>query len=332
MLAGLVVQALGLVVFARHPSPVVNMILNFAIGVGQGCVEVVTNFGVIRMEREGESRLMNLAHAAFCVGGVVGPLAVGAYLRLFEQWGGGWRLVYPVSGVLVLAAIVMFSSVRFPAEPGADAQGGQGQRAGGGRARVFTPLLGILTVMLFLYVSAEIGFSNWASEYFVEVAGATASLGALMVATLWLGVLAGRLGLSLWFTSDRQDLAILALSLLSGASVLLLRASRGIPLAAIAVFLTGLGYSGVYPMVMALVGRLFQTGRAVGIASTGGGVGSFAFPLVMGYLSERVGIGRAFFLCAVESGLLALLAIAVMAMRPRSSDPTAAARGGRNTE
>jgi fucose permease len=324
MLAGLVMQALGLAFFARSPSPAVNMVLNFATGIGQGCAELVTNYGVMRMEREGESRLMNLLHAAFCVGGVVGPFAAGAYLGVSEGWGDAWRLIYPAVGVVAVGAFVMFTRLRFPPEVPHGAAA-----AAVARSRAGTPLLAIFDLMLALYVSAEIGFSSWASEYFVKVLGASASVGALMVSVLWLGILAGRLGLSFWFAGDRQDIAILILSVVSALAVLLLRTIGVVPVAALAVFLSGLGFSGVYPMVMTLVGRWFRSGRAVGVVATGGGLGSFAFPFLMGYVGQVAGIASSFLLCAAAVGVLSLLAAVVIAVRPRAS---AAPRAGRNTQ
>jgi nitrate/nitrite transporter NarK len=70
-------------------------------------------------------------------------------------------------------------------------------------------------------------------------------------------------------------------------------------------------------MVMTLVGRWFRSGRAVGIVSTGGGIGSFVFPFLMGYLGQLTGIGTAFLLCAVTSGAVAVLAVVVTVLRPR---------------
>ena len=332
LVVGLAVEALGLFLLARHPSPVLNMILNFGIGIGQGCAEVVTNFGVIRMERPGESRLMNLVHASFCVGGVIGPLGVGAYIGLAERGGFDWRLLYPVIGALVVVAVVMFARLRFPDEPQPGGSHPDETGASPAGARVPTPVLALLTLMLLCYVGAELGFSSWVSEYFVVVRSATPSFGALMVSVLWLGVLAGRLGFSFWFRSDRQDLAVVGLAVASGLSILLLRAVGTLGAAVLAVLLTGLGFSGVYPMVMTLVGRWFRSARAVGIAATGGGLGSFLFPFLMGFLGEILGIESSILFCAAATGLLAIVGGAVIVLRPRSTTPTAPTQARRHTE
>ena len=327
MVWGLAVEALGLLLFARTPSPLVNMLLSFSVGVGQGCVEVVTNYAVIGLEKPGESRLMNLAHASFCVGGVLGPLGVGAYMSLADSAGFDWRLLFPVIGVLAALATFMFTRLRFRDQAAASAE--RGRASGGRRARW---LLVVFSLMLLFYVSGEIGFSNWVSEYFVKLRGATEALGALMVSVLWLGLLGGRLAFSFWFRSERQDLAVLALAVFAGLSVVIVHSAPGLALAVPAVLLTGLGFSAIYPMVMSQVGHWLPSPKAVGIAATGGGVGSLFFPLLMGYLGEVVDIGVSILICSAASGIVAILGIGVVVAVRRARSPTGAAGEGRNRE
>ena len=77
---GLILGAASMSLFVRWPSPWLNMALNFCVGLCQGPIEVVTNLEVMHMERKGQSRLLNMVHAAFSVGGIVGPAAVGFLL------------------------------------------------------------------------------------------------------------------------------------------------------------------------------------------------------------------------------------------------------------
>ncbi len=68
-------------------------------------------------------------------------------------------------------------------------------------------------------------------------------------------------------------------------------------LASLTFFCAGLGYSAIYPLIMAIVGRHFKynQGAAVGFAATGGGVGSFVFPFIMAAISNVLGIHKGFF-------------------------------------
>jgi MFS family permease len=88
---------------------------------------------------------------------------------------------------------------------------------------------------------------------------------------------------------------------------------------AAAVFVAGLGFSAIYPVVMALMGRHLRTGQslAVAMASTGGGVGAFVFPFAMTALFDRIGIARGFGLYAGLTGVMLVLVIAAVGVVKR---------------
>jgi MFS family permease len=77
------------------------------------------------------------------------------------------------------------------------------------------------------------------------------------------------------------------------------------------LFLTGFGYSGIYPLVMNIVGSRYKTGAAVGFISTGGGVGSLVFPFALAFLADRIGLRGAFFFCLFLNGVLFVLSAAL---------------------
>jgi MFS family permease len=76
-----------------------------------------------------------------------------------------------------------------------------------------------------------------------------------------------------------------------------------------AAFLTGLSFSGIYPMVVSLVGVWFQgSTTAVGICSTAGGVGLLVFPLAIAALAQTWGLDRALLASTAFDFLLAVIA------------------------
>jgi fucose permease len=309
LLAGLAVGAVSLQFFVRWPSPSLNFLLNLAIGFCQGTMEVVTNLEVIHMEQKGKSRLMNLMHAAFSMGAIAGPAVVGWLL------GGGSTgyAVFPATGALLALMLVLFGLTRFPRLDQTD-EGGEK----GGIRLLRQPIILILTFLLFLYVGGELGISTWLSEYFVKVLGAPPSLGALSVSILWVGILAGRLAVSLGYHGFRQERIILGLAVLVTAAVGLLLLLRSIAAVAGIVFLVGVGYSAIYPLGMTVVGRYYKSGVAVGVVATGGGVGSFIFPFAMAALSDAVGLRGGFLFTLLVNGALAAFALGLMgAVRSR---------------
>jgi len=309
LVAGLLLIAVCMLFFMRWPSPWLNLVLNLMVGLGQGTIEVVTNLEVIHMERKGQSRLMNLMHAAFSVGAIVGPAAVGILV------GAGLRgtvVFLAAAGPLVLMAL-LFGTTRFPRIAQEDEHG---QKQGLGLLR--SPILLLLTLFLLLYVGAELGVSTWVSEYFVKVLSTAASTGAYSVSLFWMGLFAGRLGVSVLYRGTRQEYLVLGLSVLSAAAlgfVLLVSSTTAV---AVGVFLTGLGMSALYPLVMAMVGRFFKSGFAVGTASTGGGLGSFTFPFLMAVVSEGIGLRGGFWFYFGLTLILVILSLVIVAVTRRA--------------
>jgi fucose permease len=261
------------------------------------------------MERKGQSRLMNLMHAAFSVGAIVGPAAVGVLMGAGLK---GTIVFLAAAGPLLLVAL-LFGTAKFPRLVQEDEHGNRY-----GLRLLRSPILLLLTLFLLLYVGSELGISTWVSEYFVKVLATAASTGAYSVSLFWLGIFAGRLGVSVLYRGTRQEYVLLGLSLLSALSLGFVLLASSPAAVAVGVFLTGLGLSALYPLIMAMVGRYFKSGFAVGTAATGGGLGSFTFPFLMAVVSENIGLRGGFWFYLGLTLVLVALSIAVIAVARRT--------------
>ncbi|HGE71973.1 TPA: MFS transporter, partial [Candidatus Poribacteria bacterium] len=183
---GLALQFLGLLFFASTPFVLLNLLLNLMIGFGQGGTEVVVNFSVVRIEKGGRSRLMNLMHAAFSIGAVIGPYIVIMLMRAEFGWQAIYRLMSFVS--LIMAGIFWFLPFKKLTD---DEKIGSKVKI---RSLISDSVLILSFLILLIYVGSELGVSNWVSEYYVKYFGSSVNTGALMVSIFWVGLLAGRLG------------------------------------------------------------------------------------------------------------------------------------------
>lgn len=303
-------EAICLTLFARHPSALLNTLLNFGIGIGFGATEVVTNYQIIFLERRGESRLMNFVHSAFCVGAVIGPPAVAGLLRSPL----GWESIFALSALLVagmgvLFVLTPFTAIDIPEET----------TAGKPRRSYLNAILMVLFVSLFLYVGIEIGVSNWLSEYFIHELDASLSTGAVIGGAFWLGILLGRIGLSVVYRGTGQTGVLFGLSCGSCICLLLLIISKRIFVSALLLFFTGVALSGIFPLIMAIVGMTFRDGVAVGVVASGGGIGAFCFPFLIAVLADFIGFHGAFVFCfGVSIAMTILTFILLLACRKRS--------------
>ncbi len=310
---GLALQFLGLLFFASTPFVLVNLLLNLMIGFGQGGTEVVVNFSVVRIEKGGRSRLMNLMHAAFSVGAVVGPYIVITLMRADL----GWQTIYRLMSFISLIMAVIFWFLPFKKLTGNDEKSDNKVKI---TSLISNPVLILSFLILLIYVGSELGVSNWVSEYYVKYFGSSVNIGALMVSIFWIGLLTGRLGTSLFYKGSRPELVALCLATTCTVSLIFALLAKSPFIAGIGFCISGLGYSAIYPLIMALVGRYFSyaQGAAVGFAATGGGIGSFVFPFIMSAIAQAFGIHNGFFFYIALNILMVglILAIIKQAQKP----------------
>ncbi len=311
---GLALQFLGLLFFASTPFVVLNLLFYLVIGFGQGGTEVVVNFSVVRMEKGGQSRLMNLMHAAFSVGAVVGPYLVIMLMRAEL----GWQTIYRIMGFVSLIVAGIFLFLPFSRlTAGAEKADRQVQV----KNLIGSPVLILSFLILLIYVGSELGVSNCVSEYYVRYFGSSANTGAFMVSIFWLGLLAGRLATSFFYKGSRPESVALGLAITCTVSLTFALFMKSPIMAGIGFCLAGLGYSAIYPLIMALVGRRFSEaqGAAVGFAATGGGIGSFVFPFIMSTLAQAFGIHNGFFFYIALNILMVGLISAIIRQARKSS-------------
>jgi len=324
MTVGLGLQALGVGVFGLLPKVEFNMAALFLLGIGQGTTEVATNYSVVRMEPAGASRLMNLVHAAFTIGAVATPALAAFLIDLSSQW----RMVYLVMAGLSLLIVGGLNIGSLPFVPPLR----QARKARYPlRSLVARPLLWLLTLMFFLYVGAEMGISAWISEFYVKTFGVSPEVGAMSVSVYWLGILLGRLLTSWFYRGTRPARALLGFGTVATVCLFLALVFEHRWIGTLLFFATGLGYSAIYPLGISLTGQAFaqDQGMAIGIVSTGGGVGACCFPFMMSAIADTFGILSGFWfylgltagMALAMSGIVVLLGAASQARTRNRQDP-----------
>ena len=303
LILGLCFQAVGMFFFGSDPRWVFNLGLLTFVGFGQGMLEIGANCSVIQLERQGQSRLMNLMHSAFTIGAVAAPLLSG--LILDQEF--HWRFVYLLlAGASALLACGLFGC-RFPEMK---TIAGIGKRLQAFRSG----FLLCCTVGILLYVGVEMGVSSWIGEFYVVVAGGSLISASFLVSVFWGGILLGRLGMGLFYFGHRHDRVLLLFSGLTVLSFVWMLFSESGSSLFLSAFVTGIGLSVIYPTIMVLVGKRYSEdqGLSVGIVASGGGIGAFFFPLVMGWLADSTSLRVGFSFFALMSIVMLGVIIAIV--------------------
>lgn len=310
---GLLIQAAGMSLFGAHSGLPWNLMAWFLVGLGEGGTEVVSNYCIVRIDRTGQSRVMNLMHSAFTVGAVLCPIAVGSLFQL----GLPWRYMYLAVGATCAATALAFCLVDFGEAGGRPQNTGAASTALAGLIR--NPLLMMLCLVVLLYVGAEVGVATWVAEYFVDVHGWSAAVAAYSVSVFWGGLLCGRVLAWAVYHGHRQEQFLVVLCATATLGICLSLVA-GVPLVTMAlVFAGGLGYSCVYPVVMTITGLRFTAEQSLAVAaiSTAGGLGSLACPYVMSGIAERFGVAAGFWFYGAVTVSMLLTSLVVLLLSRR---------------
>ncbi|MGD0939693.1 MAG: MFS transporter [Terracidiphilus sp.] len=276
LILGLALIAIALYVLPRSPGFRSILFLLFLLGVGGGIV--VTGANALASDAGGAHRAtaLNLVNLFFGLGGLTTPFISA---NLFKS---NWvRLCYTVATLTVIAVAVQAATTMPP--PSGDARflfADAGPVLG-------QPLLFLLGLFLFLYITCEVGVWNWLPRHLI--AQGIPESRALNILSLGfaLGLLIGRVGVSpILMSVSPVDVTLVASVAMAVSTYLMLRTSKPIT-AAILVFIAGVSMAPVFPTTLAIVGTAFprMTGTAMGIVITCGWIGLAVSSRIIGAIA-----------------------------------------------
>ena len=273
-------------------------------GLGFGVAEVALNTLLINIGGERRANLLNFTHLFFGVGAFLAPPIVAYAVAAGLSWrvcfaaaavamaaiGGGWSRLH-VDGVAVPAAV---------------------QRRVG---RAVRSRLGyLLAAILGVYVGVEMGLGGWLTKYMVSERGVTLTYASNALSLYWMGLAAGRLALSALSHRVGETALLLGLTVVSG---LALPAGLLAPVPWLAVLcfaVTGLGFSGIFPVVIALGGRHHphDTAGITSVMITGAGIGGIVVPWAMSAIADAAGLRAGMVFYAVMGASMVGLSMLVV--------------------
>jgi fucose permease len=264
LILGLALISIALFALPRSSGFRSVVLLLFLLGVGGGIVVTGANALVSDVAEAHRATALNLVNLFFGLGGLATPFISA---NLFKR---DWvRLCYTVA-ILTVVTLGIQASTRMPPPTGA----GRFILADAG-AVLGRPLLLLLGLFLFLYVSCEVGIWNWLVRHLI--AQGIPESRALNILSLGfaLGLLIGRVAVSpILVHVSAINVTLAASAGMAIATFLMLRTAR--PSTAFAlVFLAGLSMAPVFPTTLAIVGDAFprMTGTAIGFVITCGWAG-----------------------------------------------------------
>ncbi|MGW7259111.1 MFS transporter [Streptomyces sp. NPDC054834] len=284
-------------------------------GIGGSLLQ--TTVLVVLSEHHGplRDRALVEANAGASATALAAPLVVGSLKAAGGAW--NWSLVLPLAAAGVMYAVFR----REPLRPGTD-----GPAPGSGdpnAAPRFSATFWILAALCGVVVGAEFCLVFYGSPQLTTVVGLTTGQAATAMSAFYAGELLGRLaGSSVTGTGTPQRATprlVAAALTVTAVGFLVLWKSSVTWLALAGLFLSGLGMANLFPLTLSLAvsGAPGQTDRATARVQLLVGAAIMLAPLLLGSLSDLLGVRTAF----GAAGLLIPLAALLLALGHRTVSP-----------
>lgn len=276
ILLGLACILVALLLLPRSRGYGNIMVLLFVLGLGGGIADTAANALVSGLSADHRATALNLVNLFFGLGGLVTPFISA---NLFKR---NWvRLCYTVA-LLTIGTGVIQVLVKTPPQVS-----GSGFVLIQAAPMLGQPLILMLGLMLFLYVSCEVGVWNWLARHLI--AQGISESRALNILSLGfaLGLLLGRIAIAQVLIHVPPVQVTLVASAAMAITTFLMLRTRKAGTAAVLVFITGLAMAPVFPTILAITGTAFphMPATAMGFVMTCGWAGLAVSSRIIGAIA-----------------------------------------------
>jgi fucose permease len=273
----IIVALFGLRVTAGYGSIIAWMLL---LGIGGGIIVTGANAlaGDVQLGWLSTAGVFNLLNLFFGLGGLVTPLVAA---NLFKN-NSSRLLVFAASLAIVTLAVHALADM----PPPSGAVAFQGSAVSD---LLSQPTLLLLSLVLFLYVTCEVGVWNWLARHLIAQGVPEGKALTILSLGFALGLLVGRVAVSPVLTTVAPEHVLVGASVLMAITTFVMLQSSSPSTAWVLVFLAGMAMAPVFPTTLAIVGTKFKgmAATATGIAVTAGWLGLIvSSPIIGGIAGE----------------------------------------------
>ena len=276
LILGLASIAAALFLLPRAGSYRNILLLLFLLGMGGGIVVTGANALANGVSGSQSAVVLNLVNLFFGLGGLATPFIAANVFK--KNW---VRLCYTIAGLTVIALAVQ-AVAKMPAPTG-NAQFLLAQVG----PILGRPVIFMLGLFLFLYITCEVGVWNWLPRHLI--AQGIPESRALNILSLGfaLGLLIGRVAISPVLAHAPAIEVTLGASIAMAITTFLMLQTNKPGLAFALVFIAGLSMAPVFPTTLAITGQAFpqMTGTALGFVITCGWVGLAVSSRIIGSIA-----------------------------------------------
>ena len=279
----------------------------FLIGAGYSVCESVSAALISDLYPDRSARFINICQCALSFGAVLSPVIMHLIIKQFDMT---WRVLFAICAAAYLIILFPLIKLRFSAE---DARQRPARHAVFGhyfRSPVFITLF----AAIILYVGLENGFGYFAKTLFDLKLNAS-DFGSWAISAYWTGMAISRMAAG--FRNQSPQRVLVISFVFSGAIFILLAFSQSAWVSLAACALTGMAFGPIWSTLVDLAAKAFPkcSGGAIGLMSSGCGMGGVLYPILMGLMADVFDIGIAFLLLAATAFAGGVLCVSLQMRR-----------------
>jgi FHS family Na+ dependent glucose MFS transporter 1 len=279
----------------------------FILGFAEGTLDTGGNSLLTWLHGEKVSPFMNGLHFFFGVGAFLAPVVIAQIVAATGT-------VFASFWIFALAAIpVIFYLSRLPS-PVATHHAQDDTHRG-----MDWFLIGLVAILFFLYVGAEVGFGNWIYTYTVKLGLANEVTANYITSAFWGSFTIGRLvGIPIASQCKPQQIMFVDLLICLGSIGVILLFPDSLAALWIGTLGLGFGMASFFPSAMVMAGRLmYLSGRVTGFFLFGSGGGGMILPFLIGQMIEPIGPQSMMWVILVDLLVNLALLVVLLAYRPK---------------
>ncbi|MEI6857189.1 MFS transporter [Psychrilyobacter sp.] len=247
-------------------------------GLGIGVYISLGSYLIINTFTEDRNGKLNFLHFSYSISAVLTPIIAATLIGINFRW----NVVYMILLILVIVIIFLglrtdFSNITHEKDKGTESLSVKWD------VKVYLSAL-----MLFLYVFTEMIFSYWIVEYMINK-GAHGGEAKISLSIFWLFIAGGRLVAGKNGHKFKVNNIVVTLLIMALTSYFTLMLVQGILVTYIFVGLLGLGFSSLYPSIIALgiEGRKNISPSLMTFIMTSGSVGGIMYSPISGWVNSN---------------------------------------------
>lgn len=291
---GCLLLGIGAFLLGEVQSYIANIILAFWMGFGCGLMLSSSNALLVGLFADRKGSILNIHHSVYGAVSLISPLVM-AYLLQKEM---SWQFGYKGLGWLLMAVCIFFLFTSVPT-----ARNNERTSFFRDAKRLFNSSNFLcLSLIATFAVGTQIAIIFLAVTYLMEAKGLQIVQASGVLSAFFVFLFTGRLVCS-WLAARITSARIILILLILQLTSLLIAWQTSGWIAAVALAISGLGCSGIFPSLLALTGTLFfnVAGTSLGILAGMMWIGGMMIVWFAGFLSHRVNLQMGFVAIAVAS-------------------------------